>query len=96
MLLALACVSRPVHSDKFERLRTLILIFVQSSLWSMSNAIRALQKEIEDRALLWAAATIDDDDDDEIEGFVEGIPGYITPGTSKGALTMVDDLLLSR
>ena len=95
MLLALAGVSRPVHSDKFERLRTLILIFVQSSLWSMSNPIRALQEEIEGHALLWAAATIDDDDN-EIEGFVEGIPGYITPGTSKVALTMVDDLLLSR
>jgi hypothetical protein len=59
------------------------LSFVQSSLWSMSDAIRALQEEIEGRAMLWTAATIDDDD--EIEEFIEGIPGYITSGTSKSA-----------
>ena len=94
VLLALAGVSKLVHSDKFERTRMRFLIFVQSSLWSMSDAIRALQEEIEGRALLWTVATVDDDD--EIEAFVEGIPGYITSGTSKGALTIVDDLLLSR
>lgn len=60
------------------------LIFVQSSLRSMFDAIRALQGEFEGRALLWTATTIDDDG--EIEAFVEGIPGYSTSGTNKGAL----------
>ena len=94
VLLVLAGVSRFVHNDKLERVYMRFLIFVQSSLWSMSDAIRALQKDIEGRALLWTVATVDDDD--EIEAFVEGIPGYITSGTSKSALTIVDDLLHSR
>jgi hypothetical protein len=94
VLLVLAGVSRLVHNDKLERVHMRFLIFVQSSLWSMSDAIRALQKDIEGRALLWTVATVDDDD--EIEAFVEGIPEYITSGTSKSALTIVDDLLHSR
>ena len=60
----------------------------------MSDAIRALQKESEGHALLWVAVIMDDDD--EIEAFVEVIPGYNTFGTSKPALTIVDDLMHSR
>ena len=94
VLLALAGVSRLAHNDKFDRVYMRFHIFVERSLWSMSDAIRSLQKDIEGRAMLWTAVTVDDDD--EIEAFVEGIPGYITSGTSKGALTIVDELLHSR
>ncbi|KAI9433333.1 hypothetical protein H4582DRAFT_1988573 [Lactarius indigo] len=94
VLLALAGMSQLVHSEKFARVHMRFHIFVQSSLWSMSDAIRAHQKEIEWRALLWTTATVDDDD--EIEAFVEGIPGYVMSGTSKGALTIVEDLIHSR
>lgn len=94
VLLVLTGVKQLLHSEKFDRVHMRFLIFVQSSLWSMFDAIRALQEEIEGCALQWTVATVDDDD--EIEAFVEGIPGYVTSGTSKGALTIVDDLLLSR
>ncbi|KAH9033861.1 hypothetical protein EDB84DRAFT_1488240 [Lactarius hengduanensis] len=94
VLLALAGMNQLVHSERFARVHMRFHIFVQSSLWSMSDAIRAHQKEIEWRALLWTTATVDDDD--EIEAFVEGIPGYVMSGTSKGALTIVEDLIHSR
>ncbi|KAH9012244.1 hypothetical protein EDB83DRAFT_335759 [Lactarius deliciosus] len=94
VLLALAGMNQLVHNERFAQVHMRFHIFVQSSLWSISDAIRAHQKEIEWRALLWTTATVDDDD--EIEAFVEGIPGYVMSGTSKGALTIVEDLIHSQ
>jgi hypothetical protein len=59
-------------SEMLERVHMRFLFFVQSLLWTMSDATRSLQG-----ALQWAVATIDDDD---IEIFLEGIPGYLTNG----------------
>lgn len=68
----------PAHTQRQVRPGVHTLPHFQASLWFMSDAIRALQKESEGRALLWTAVIMDDDD--EIEVFVEVIPGYITFG----------------
>jgi hypothetical protein len=82
-----------VRRDRFETIRMRILLFVQSLLWTMSDAIRSQQEAIERKALRWAVTTVDDDDD--IESLVEGIPGYLTSGTSRNALSITQELLES-
>jgi len=72
---SLRCV---IRRDRFK-IRMRFLLFVQSLLWTMSDAIRSQQGDIEKKALQWTMATVDGDDD--IETLVEGIPGYITAGT---------------
>ncbi len=58
----------------------------------MSDVIRSQQGDMEKKALQWTVATVDDEDD--IETLVEGIPGYITAGTSKkNVLSIIQDLL---
>jgi hypothetical protein len=64
------------------------LLFVQSLLWTMSDVIRLHKGDMEKKALQWTVATVDDEDD--IEMVVEGIPGYITAGTSKNALSITE------
>ena len=85
---SLRCILR---HEVFEMVQMLFLLFVQSLLWTISDAMRSHQENIERRALQWAVATVDDDDD--IETLVEGIPGYLTDGTSRNALSITQDLL---
>jgi hypothetical protein len=88
-LLGVYCLRCLLRSEMFERVGMRSLLFVQSLLWTMSDAMRSLQEDIDRRALQWAVAAIDDDDD--IETFLEGIPGYLTNG--RNALSIVEDLL---
>ena len=67
------------------------LLFVGSLLWTMSDAIRSRQEDIERKALKWAVATVDDDNDSEI--LIEGILGYLIDGTNRNALPITPDLL---
>lgn len=85
---SLRCILR---HEVFEMVQMRFLLFVQSLLWTISDAMRSHQENIERRALQWAVATVDDDDD--IETLVEGIPGYLTDGTSRNALSITQDLL---
>ncbi|KAH9987933.1 hypothetical protein BJV74DRAFT_474668 [Russula compacta] len=80
-----------LRRDKFDKVLMHFLLFVQSLLWTMSDAMRSLQEHIDKGALRWAVATVDDDDD--IETLVEGIPGYLTSGTSRNGLSIIQDLL---
>ncbi|KAI0292622.1 hypothetical protein B0F90DRAFT_1769671 [Multifurca ochricompacta] len=91
MFLVFAGLRRLVHSEALEMVRMRFLIFVQSFLWTMSQAIRQLGEDIDRRALQWTMVAVDDDD--EIETLVEGIPGFLTSGTSRGAITIVQNLL---
>jgi hypothetical protein len=88
-LLVIYCSQCLLRSERLERAGMRFLLFVQSLLWTMSDAMRSLQEDIDGRALQWAVATVDDDDD--IETFLEGIPGYLTNG--RNALPVVEDLL---
>jgi hypothetical protein len=83
------CLRCFVRSDVFEMVRMRFLLFVQSLLWTMSDAMRSLQEDIDKKALQWTVTTVDDDDD--IETFLEGIPGYLTGG--RNAIPIVEDLL---
>jgi hypothetical protein len=87
--LGIYCSRCLLRNEMFESVLTRFVLFVQSLLWTMSDAMRSLQEDIDRRALQWAVVTIDDDDD--IETFLEGIPGYLTSG--RNALSIVEDLL---
>ncbi|KAN0124182.1 hypothetical protein V8E52_001831, partial [Russula decolorans] len=87
--LGIYCSRCLLRSEMFERVRMRFWLFVQSLLWTMSDAMRSLQEDIDRRALQWAVATVDDDDD--IETFLEGIPGYLT--NTRNAHSVVEDLL---
>ena len=91
VLLGLYCLRCVLHSDRSERLLTRLSFFMQSLLWTMHEATRALQADIDRKALQWAIATVDDDDD--IETLIEGIPGFLTSGTSRSGLSIIEDLL---
>ena len=80
-----------LRRDKFDTVLMHFLLFVQSLLWTMSDAMRSLQERIDKGALRWAVATVDDDDG--IKTLVEGIPGYLTSGTSRNGLPIIQDLL---
>jgi hypothetical protein len=83
------CLRCFVRSEVFKMVRMRFLLFVQSLLWTMSDAMRSLQEDIDKKALQWTVKTVDDDDD--IETFLEGIPGYLTGG--RNAIPIVEDLL---
>jgi hypothetical protein len=88
-LLGIYCSRCLLRNEMFERVRMRFWLFVQSLLWTMSDAMRSLQEDIDRKALQWTVATIDDDDD--IETFLEGIPGYLTSG--RNALPVIENLL---
>lgn len=88
-LLGIYCSRCLLRNEMFERVRMRFWLFVQSLLWTMSDAMRSLQEEIDRTALQWTVATIDNDDDIEI--FLEGIPGYLTSG--RNAPPIIEDLL---
>ena len=90
-LLAICCSRCVLRSCRFERLRLRFLLFLQTLLWTMDGAVRSLQEDIDKRALQRAVVRVDDDND--IDTLVEGIPGFITAGTSKVAPAIVQDLL---
>jgi hypothetical protein len=77
----------------FQRLRLRFLLSLQTLLWTMSDAVRSLQEDIDKRALQRPGAVVRVDDDNDIETLVEGIPGFIIAGTSKAAPGIVQDLL---
>jgi hypothetical protein len=89
VLIGIYCLRCFVRSEMFEMIRMRFLLFVQSLLWTMSDAMRSLQEDIDKKALQWTVATVDDDDD--IEALLEGIPGYLTRG--RNAIPIVEDLL---
>ncbi|KAI0289542.1 hypothetical protein B0F90DRAFT_1793254 [Multifurca ochricompacta] len=95
MFLVFSClrylVHSPYNSEALEMVRKRFLIFVHSFLWTMSQAIRQLGEDTYRRALQWTMVAVDDDD--EIETLVEDIPGFLTSGTSRGAITIVQNLL---
>jgi hypothetical protein len=88
-LLGIYCSRCFLRSEISERVFMRFLTFLQSLLWTMSDAMRSLQEDIDRRALQWTVATIDDEED--IETFLEGIPGYLT--NAKNAISVVEDLL---
>jgi hypothetical protein len=87
--LGIYCLRCFVRSEMFEMIRMRFLLIVQSLLWTMSDAMRSLQENIDKKALQWTVATVDNDDDIEI--LLEGIPGYVTGG--RNAIPIVEDLL---
>ena len=87
--LGIYCLRCFVRSEMFEMIRMRFLLTVQSLLWTMSDAMRSLQENIDKKALQWTVATVDNDDDIEI--LLEGIPGYVTSG--RNAIPIVEDLL---
>lgn len=91
VLLAICCLCYLIPVDKSRIIRDRILQFMQSSLWTTSDMFQSPQQEETDRrALEWALATIDDVN---METFIEGVPEFIEAGTSKNALSIVQELL---
>ena len=89
-LLAIHCLRCFMPDDKFRKARERLQRFVKSLRWTMVEAVRSLQEEIDQSALRWAVETVDDDDD--IETLIEGIPEFLDAKTSENAVPIVEEL----
>lgn len=92
VLLAICGLCYFIPVDKSRMIRNRILRFMRSSLWTTSDVLQSplLQEETDRRALRWAVETIDDVN---METFIEGVPEFIEAGTSRNALSIVQELL---